>query len=467
MPAGFAGARRASSMLGRFAVARPGQNCRAVAASALRDEAHACVVLDAEGDTASRRESVARLRARTGAPLRDLLHLGLDGGADLEHACVLPRDRATLVQLGGVRAVLGEREALFFGADGRPAVAAAVGRIAGAVRGARAGAAPGEERLPFELVVLEGILGEVAAAYGRRADLYARTVEREISRSCGGGAADAHGTVEGLHRLGAFDGALRGFEGEAGDALRVLEDLLASDEDMVGLLVGERRAAGGAPPDPERHAVVELLLESYHRRLRRVARTLRELRAEVARARDVARVTVDLRRNHIIEFNLHLSMAAVGLAATTSVAGLFGMNLASGYEDAAGGFAAVTLASALLGGGVVAACRARLRRDATVAAQARAASDDRVALAALLENMATLEHLFDATARAGDAGGALARRGGALGRDDLAALVESARGRAPTPREIDMLFDIFDVSGDGEISKEEMSGDRRFVNVDS
>ena len=436
-------------MLGRFAVARPGQN------------SHACVVLDAEGDTASRRESVARLRARTGAPLRDLLHLGLDGGADLEHACVLPRDRATLVQLGGVRAVLGEREALFFGADGQPAVAAAVGRIAGAVRGARAGAAPGEERLPFELVVLEGILGEVAAAYGRRADLYARTVEREISRSCGGGAADAHGTVEGLHRLGAFDGALRGFEGEAGDALRVLEDLLASDEDMVGLLVGERN------PDPERHAVVELLLESYHRRLRRVARTLRELRAEVARARDVARVTVDLRRNHIIEFNLHLSMAAVGLAATTSVAGLFGMNLASGYEDAAGGFAAVTLASALLGGGVVAACRARLRRDATVAAQARAASDDRVALAALLENMATLEHLFDATARAGDAGGALARRGGALGRDDLAALVESARGRAPTPREIDMLFDIFDVSGDGEISKEEMSGDRRFVNVDS
>ena len=80
--------------------------------------------------------------------------------------------------------------------------------------------------------------------------------------------------------------------------------------------------------------------------------------------------------------------------------------------------------------------------------------------------MATLEHLFDATARAGDAGGALARRGGALGRDDLAALVESARGRAPTPREIDMLFDIFDVSGDGEISKEEMSGDRRFVNLD-
>ena len=31
----------------------------------------------------------------------------------------------------------------------------------------------------------------------------------------------------------------------------------------------------------------------------------------------------------------------------------------------------------------MAACRARLRRDATVAAQARAASDDRVALAAL------------------------------------------------------------------------------------
>ena len=64
---------------------------------------------------------------KTGAPLRDLLHLGVSGvatrdssnlgGWSGEPACVLPRERATLVHLGGLKAVIGPSEALFFDAD--------------------------------------------------------------------------------------------------------------------------------------------------------------------------------------------------------------------------------------------------------------------------------------------------------------------------------------------------------------
>ena len=65
--------------------------------------------------------SVAKLRTFTGAPLRDLLHLGLANEGSFEAPCVLPRERATLVQLGGVKAVIGSDEAMFFeGVDPSP-----------------------------------------------------------------------------------------------------------------------------------------------------------------------------------------------------------------------------------------------------------------------------------------------------------------------------------------------------------
>ena len=46
-------------------------------------------------------------------------------------------------------------------------------------------------------------------------------------------------------------------------------------------------------------------------------------------------------------------MSAVGLAATTSIAGIFGMNLASGIEEAPFAFFVVTLGSGLVGAAVV------------------------------------------------------------------------------------------------------------------
>ena len=48
-------------------------------------------------------------------------------------------------------------------------------------------------------------------------------------------------------------------------------------------------------------------------------------------------------------------MSAVGLAATTSIAGIFGMNLVSGIEEAPLAFFTVTLGSGLVGA-AVAAC---------------------------------------------------------------------------------------------------------------
>ena len=154
----------------------------------------------------------------------------------------------------------------------------------------------------FELAVLEAVLAEVSSSFQRRRDLYEPVVQKQLREaSC---EFDGFG-VDGLHRLSAFDGALMSFEAETRQALQVLDELLASDEDMLGLLLSERRA-GNNDIDPERHGVVELLLEAYHRRLSAVAGDVAELRGKVQAATELGRVTIDLNRNNIIKCVLPL-----------------------------------------------------------------------------------------------------------------------------------------------------------------
>ena len=57
-----------------------------------------------------------------------------------------------------------------------------------------------------------------------------------------------------------------------------------------------------------------------------------------------------------------MSMSAVGLAATTSIAGIFGMNLVSGIEETPLAFAAVTAGSGLVGAAVVACVEIKTSR---------------------------------------------------------------------------------------------------------
>ena len=114
------------------------------------------------------------------------------------------------------------------------------------------------------------------------------------------------------------------------------------------------------------------------------------------------------------------------------------MNLVTGIEDSSTAFSIVTAGSAVLGALVVAGFHASLKHHARIEERARLAADDRVALASLLANMATIEHLFDKT-QVGDT---------VLTKDDMRSLVEAATGTAPSRREVELLFDIFDSSRD-------------------
>ena len=77
-------------------------------------------------------------------------------------------------------------------------------------------------------------------------------------------------------------------------------------------------------------------------------------------------------------------------------------------------------------------------RSKIIERRARHAADDREALTALLANMATVENVFDDACRD-------------LTRPAIAARLEAATGRAPSPREVEILFDVFDASHNDKI----------------
>lgn len=422
---------------------------RRFAGSAAKESLHKCIELDSTGMVRVGHMSVKRLRETTGAHLRDLLQLGVTarevapGAREVAPPCVLPRDRATLVHFGGLKGVIGTHKALFFDAELLP-VRRSLRRIAAGIRSSPRAEEDeyGEdqyepdEALPFELVVLEGVLGEAASSYQRRCRLYEPVVKASIKKTT---ISSDEGFIEDLHRLSAFDGALARFENETKTAMLVLVDLLASDEDMLGLLVSE------TSQDPARHAVVELMLESYHRRLNVVAANIADLRAQLAAAQDLARVAIDLRRNKIIRFNIYLSISGIALSTTTAFAGIFGMNLLSGVEETPGVFALVSAVSLVSGVAVAGLFAAALdvwyaRVDLTSAA------DDRVALAALLSNISSVEHAFY-THKANIHNLPGQTQNLPPTRADIAKLLRAGSGREPSDRELDLLFEIFDNPG--------------------
>ena len=72
-----------------------------------------------------------------------------------------------------------------------------------------------------------------------------------------------------MRRLVPVKNGISNFEMVTSEALDCIAELLKNDEDMVGLLLTERetRLKKGETVALSKHAMVELMLENYHRRL--------------------------------------------------------------------------------------------------------------------------------------------------------------------------------------------------------
>ena len=164
------------------------------------------------------------------------------------------------------------------------------------------------------------------------------------------------------------------------------------------------------------------------------------------RNQELTAINIDVNRNRIIRVNLYLTMASVAIASSTCVAGFFGMNLQipetlANHPDA---FAFVTGTSCLLAGITYGAslsyAQGFRRREGHNRLQ------DAAALQSIFENMSSIEHTVTTAVQST----------GSFTKGEFTEMLQRETKREFQDREVDLVFEIFDVSRDGRVNRDEM-----------
>lgn len=189
----------------------------------------------------------------------------------------------------------------------------------------------------FEMVLLEGILRFVCDKYDRRMRCF-RPVIAEVLINI-----DKEGEIDEdmIRRLIPLKNSLSAFESSTNELLKCLQETLSSDEDMLEMLLSEKKRLKGNLPPQQRHQEVELLLETYHREIADLNNEAYVLRKQIQNTQVLVSFALDAYRNRMMKMNMHLQMGTVGLTFGALTASTFGMNLVSGFEHHAYAFYSV------------------------------------------------------------------------------------------------------------------------------
>lgn len=122
-----------------------------------------------------------------------------------------------------------------------------------------------------------------------------------------------------LHKLIPCKDSLQACELELREAIECLDLLLKNDEDMLGLLLTERRKLveqdmSSDELDPELHAGVELLLEDFSRQLKSSLQEVAYLQKKIQYKQELAAMALDASRTRMLRLNTQLTIGGVSLA---------------------------------------------------------------------------------------------------------------------------------------------------------
>lgn len=227
---------------------------------------------------------------------------------------ILVREKSIVVCFSYVRAVIQHDKLILFNPENE-AVKSLVPRLRRAISKKDSNPFDYLSDIPdFELRALEGILNEVCDTYQRRAAIIAPLVDRVLKN-----LSTSKQLTDSLQELLPMKDNLSNFEIETGKAKEVLNALLRNDEDMVSLLLNERRRLQGKLPPLEAHKSVEIMLENYCSRLVDINQEVYFLRKRVESIQSVVELKLNSHRNRLLLFSLQLAMASVSLGFTTTV----------------------------------------------------------------------------------------------------------------------------------------------------
>jgi magnesium transporter len=395
-----------------------------------------------DGALNSKKFTVADILSFSDLPPRDLISLNLRESYQgnvaepialfpRTPAAIIPRVSAAIITLGHIKAVLRADRAVFFDTDLGP-VASSVQKVA---RFVQTPSSDHSNVIPFELKALEGILRVVSKRYARRALLYRIAVDRSL-KDINDEIVVSH---QHLQTLVPLRDSLSNFEMQIDEMLGVIKDLVFNEQDLLDLLLSEKSKSKTALPI-ELHQPVELLFESYYRRLWVTKQEIVYLGKRVMSRQEMASIHLDVYRNKVIRLNLQLTVATLSTGFCAVIAGMFGMNLKNGFEDSEVGFYALSTFSIFWGLYFYMRIARYLKR-----AVESPPGLSMESLRNVLQNFSLIEHVIWSASNP------------QLDKSSFRKTLVSTTQRDMTDSEISALFDILDLNEDGIISREEFS----------
>ena len=279
-------------------------------------------------------------------PIVDHLGIGDDAVDFSSHPKILPRGDHILVSFGHIKALIGNRKGLVFDAH-TPGLNLFGVELANLIQDKMSDlqveAFTDDD---FEFIFLEEVLREVSSTWKLRAKIYEKMVDSLLT--VGVTSKDFSSEVP---RVAPLKDSLKKFQMQIEEANTALQELLNDDDKMLGLLLTEQEAARKRMEiiDSNLHSAVERVLENYIRSLNHLLQNTIFLLNRVQSKVELIELSIDAHRNRLIEMNVNLSIVAVCLASSTTIAGFFGMNVISGYEESFFAFPTILCGSGALG----------------------------------------------------------------------------------------------------------------------
>ena len=183
-----------------------------------------------------------------------------------------------------------------------------------------------EPRMPFEFIALELILMTVTRTLESRFEVYNSSLSPLLNSSSS--TLNEGSTL--MHLLQLKNG-LTSFEVVLEETGMALKQVLQDDRDMLEMFLTMK--ARGETPRIDEHGEIEVLLETYLRKVDELENEVRTNVKSISLTEEHIQIRLDTVRNAMMKVDLLVTICTFGVATAALIASTFGMNLTSHLEQ--------------------------------------------------------------------------------------------------------------------------------------
>ncbi|KAE9361068.1 hypothetical protein PF008_g1388 [Phytophthora fragariae] len=193
---------------------------------------------------------------------------------------------------------------------------------------------------PFEFRALEALLATLARYFQADYEKFSPVVISALERLVQGNLHSRE-----LETLREFKNTMNEFESQVDGVRRVLMELLDNEEDLRLLYLTKLHEDPSLLMDLYSFdsEEAEVLIENYLQDIFSTRTQADLMQHRITNTESLVMLKLDSMRNYLLRVDLVFSLMTISLSVGTLLAGVFGMNLASGVEDAWGWFWGVAI----------------------------------------------------------------------------------------------------------------------------